>query len=101
MTLSREIKRQIVTLSDHTTKTQREIARELSISELPVRKTLKIWRENGSLEEHNAETRRRNRLLSDREKRALVRESKKGPRKCAREVRVAAGNLSNPVSIRI
>ena len=90
MTLSREVKLQIVALREHTTKSRRQIAKDLGISEGSVRNTLKTWRETESLEGHQKETRGRKPVLTIQDNRAIVRESKKDPMKTAREVQTAA-----------
>ena len=73
MTLSRDIKQRIVTLVEHTSKSLREIALELSISRSAVQKTLAVWRETGSVEEHKEESRGRKEKLTAREKKNCPR----------------------------
>lgn len=69
MTLSREIKQKIITLTEHTSKSQRQIAEELGVSRFTVQKTVSLWRETGSVEVEKVETRGR--------KKNLRRETKK------------------------
>ena len=52
MTFSREVKQQIVTLHQHTPKSQRETATELGISRKAVQKAIGQWEETASLENH-------------------------------------------------
>ena len=97
MTLSSELKQQIVTLHEHTLKSQREFGRKLGVSHTLVQQTLKISHETGSLEVHDTENRRRKPKLSHRSKKLLVRESVKN---IAREVQEAVGSGARTVSVR-
>ena len=94
------MKQQIVTLHEHTSKSQRETGRELGDSHTLFQKTLKIWPETGSPEEHNEGNRGRKVKLTDRGKKLLVWKSVKDPRKTVREVQEAVGSDARTVSIR-
>ena len=100
MTISREIKAQMITLHEHTSKTQREIADELLVSQTLVARTIQIWMETGSLEEHKEDTRGNKWKLCDRDVRKLCIEAKKDPQKSARELQQEAGPSVQAVHVR-
>lgn len=100
MTLSRGIKQKIVTLAEHTSKSQREIANELSISRYAVQTTLRLWRETSSVDDDQEERRGRKPKLTAREKKMIVRESTKDPKKTAREIQQVSGQTVKTVSLR-
>ena len=92
MTLSGEVKIQIVSLAQRTSKNQCQIASELGISRYSVQQTLKIFNETGSVEEHEPVNRGRKSKLSDREKSI--------PKSSAKEVRKSAGPSYENISVR-
>lgn len=100
MTISREVKAQIITLHRHTSKNQREIATELNISQTTVSKVIKIWSETGSIEDHSEDQRGPKYKLDAREVRKLRVEAKKDPRRSAREIQAAAGPVAQTLSVR-
>lgn len=100
MTLSREVKQRIIDLAQHTSKSQREIARELNIHHKTVQRILSVWHDTGSLEEVKKENRGRKSKIDCRTGRLLARESKKNPQSCARQIQVAAGPAAREISLR-
>ena len=81
MGLSPELKQRIIDLAEHTSKSQRQIARDLEISHTAVQKTLSTWREMGSLDNPQIKKRGQKSKLSARTKKLIQRESVKDPRK--------------------
>lgn len=100
MTLSREMKQQIISLSKHTSKSGREIARDLGITHWSVQKTLKVYEETGSLDEHKEEKRGRRKKLTAADERLIVIQSKKDPKKTAREIQASSGPAVQDASVR-
>jgi transposase len=100
MTLSRDVKQQIVTLSQHTTKSKREIARDVGVSEGIVRLTLKTWDETGSLEKHGEGRSGCKPKMTNRDVRKLVIESKKDPKKSARDLQQCLADAGAGISLR-
>lgn len=68
MGLSPELKQRIIDLAEHTSKSQRQIARDLEISHTAVQKTLSTWREMGSLDNPQIKKEGKNRSLAQEQK---------------------------------
>lgn len=100
MTVPRDVKIQVVTLRNHTSKSQRTIARELGIARHTVASILKLYDETGSVENHGHDRRGRQEKLMERTRRRIVIESKKDPRKTAREIQQEVGGDALNVGIR-
>lgn len=100
MTLSRDIRIQIVTLKRNTSKSDRQIGRELGISKTSVASVMQLYEETGSVENHEIDNRGGLCKLDDRTRRHLVMESKKDPQKSAREIQHAVGGNAMNVGLR-
>jgi transposase len=89
-----------VALHEHTSKSQREIADDVGVSQNAVGIIIRHFESTGS-----TATRRQGRCgriskLTSREVTLLVRESKKNPKLTARQVKVAVGDVGRKVSLR-
>jgi hypothetical protein len=78
----------------------REIARDVGVSEGIVRFTLKTWEETGSLERHGEHRSGAKPKMSTTDIRKLVIESKKDPKKSARDLQQCIGDVGAAVSVR-
>jgi transposase len=100
MTLLRETKQRIVDLATHTSKSYREIGLEVGVHHKTVQRIMKIWEETGSLEDHREDHRGGRNKLDERTQRIIARESRKNPKRTAKEIQAAAGPVAKDVSLR-
>jgi transposase len=89
----------IIALRLHTSKSQREIAADVGVSQNAVSLITRAYDETGSTRTRRLGRCGRKSKLSVREKTLLVRESKKNPRLSASEVQMAAGSIGKKVSL--
>ena len=73
------IREQVVLLNQHTSKSQREIAADLGITQKSVSNILRLHASKGTVETSRSGHCGRKQILSEKDKRLLVRESKKIP----------------------
>lgn len=97
MDFSDEIKTKVITLSEHTTKTQREIAAVVGVSQKSVSRILTRYREEG-----NANSRRKNcgrkRKATSRMIRRAIEISKANPKLTSNEIKRELGPIGDTIS---
>jgi transposase len=91
------IRERVIALSQHTSKSNREIARDVRISEKAVRNILKLFNETGSTLSRRSQCGRK-RKLTKREEDSIIRESKKNPRLSSSQLKKACGYVGEMVS---
>lgn len=94
------IREQVISLHQHTTKTQQEIADDLGISQNAVSGIIRRFIATGSSATNRAGRCGRKRKFDKRSASRLARISKKFPRMTARQVNNESGNLAGEVSLR-
>jgi transposase len=89
-----------VSLHQHTSKTQREIAHDVGVSQNAVSGIIRLFQSTGSTATNRKGKCGRKCKLSKRELAILVRESKRNPLLTARQVKNIAGEVGQNVSLR-
>jgi transposase len=97
--LPTSIREQIIALYQHTSKSQREIASDLGISQNGVGLIIRHFEAKGNTTTNRKGHCGRKTKLTHREKVLLVRESKKNPMLTARQVKIASGEVGQKVSV--
>lgn len=90
----------IIALHLHTTKSQREIARDVGVSQNCVGLIIRNYQATGSSATKRKGNCGRKRKLTKRDAKFIVRESRKNPRFSARQVQAAAGEVASNIGLR-
>jgi DNA-directed RNA polymerase I, II, and III subunit RPABC1 len=90
---------QVIALHSHTSKKVREIASDLQLSKSAVDRIIRRWRDTGNVGSDKQGNCGRKRKLTEGDKKVLVREIIKDPRKTARELKLE-NPFCNDVSVR-
>ena len=98
--IPKNIREQVILLNRHTSKTQREIAQELGISQKSVSRILRRYMATNSLETSRATNCGRNEKLSARSKKMIVRMSTKNPQLSVSQIKFECGAIVENVSRR-
>jgi transposase len=93
------LRERVIALSQHTSKTHREIAEDLQMCQSTVTRIISHYRCTGSTETSRRGCCGRRSKLCDRDKRSLIQESIKNPQKTARELQVSVGEPVRNISI--
>lgn len=100
MPVSNAIREQIIALKKHTSQSDREISRNLSVDHRTVGRIWDLYQKTGSVEPYQDAKMGHSSKLTVREKAILVRECKKDLKATAEEVRLAAGPVGDKISTR-
>lgn len=98
MPISEEVRNKIIALKQHTSKSNREIARDLGLNDKTVGNILKKWEQTGSIKSYEGAKMGKKPRLSKRENAVIVREAKRDPKASSREIKEAAGPVGQKVS---
>ena len=90
----------VVALHLHTTKSQRQIAEDIGISQNAVGLIIRHFEETGQTSTQRKGNCGRKSKLTPREKKMVVRESVKNPRLSSGELKLAAGQIGSRISTR-
>lgn len=94
------VRNQIITLSQHTSKSNREIARDLSVSHTLVNKVVRQYQNEGAKETKRQGNCGRKEKLTERDRSAIVREVKKNPHASSGEIQREISGAAASVSTR-
>ena len=82
----------------HTSKSNREIARDLGKNDKTVGNILKKWTQTGSIKPYDGAKMGKKKKLTKREETMIVREAKRDPKASSREIKEAAGTVGQKIS---
>ena len=94
------VRNEIIALSRHTSKSNREIARDLSVSHTLVNKVVKQYQDSGDYETKRRGNCGRKEKLTQRDRSVIVREAKKNPHASSGEIQRNISGVGASVSTR-
>jgi transposase len=97
--ISQDKRERIIALHLHASKTQRQIANDLSVSQNVVSLIIRRFQATGSTTTKRKGHCGRKCKLTDREKKMVLRESKKNPRLTAAEIKHTSADIGAKVSV--
>jgi transposase len=97
--ISQDKRERIIALHLHTSKTQRQIANDLGVSQNVVSLIIRRFQATGSTTTKRKGHCGRKCKLTDREKKMVLRESKKNPRLTAAEIKHTSADIGAKVSV--
>jgi transposase len=98
--IAQGLRERVIALSQHTDKTHREIGEAVGVNHSTVTRIINHYLKTGSTATLRKGHCGRKGKLSERDKKAIIRESKKDPRASAHSVQAASGMIAANVSLR-